>query len=894
MWSQYDEDLSKNVFFKSIKEYNSDILSKAATEKWIICVPRTGSQRNKNISITTILDHVLVPHSADTFSTLSKKNIHLKDQHLKYDNIFNVDVEVLFEETHYVGGENKYTVWCIEKPLFLSQNFSECSNNQVSLLTLQDCVDFLFNETAECQILESIQNLCTTFWKNEEKTFALDILQSQIDLIGNLFSQCLQVCFKSDGLREKCNSDELFLENLKLAVQTCMQYCLGQKLMYGINSLHHFTDSELNKIIRNSLNVSLSDLNIPCTLENEIISAKYELSRINNVFTCLDKVNCLARAFNVFNRSKNLQKLDMCLTSDDFLQIFVYLILQCNIPNWIANLSYIKYFNFTNFGNTDQNCFLKANLEGSIEFIKSSAFLENKISCMDKYTNEDNKSDQHSNTIFYYLYNKLKKAKSNEDLCNFLRIIFNKYLPETDLCHPLCSCKKCEQILMGGYNQKIKDVVNEHNQNFLIFSCIGNNIELIELLLSLEFNINFKDYCGKTALHYAAQLGFQDVLMLLINFGADVNIADNDKNTPLHLASDRGHENCVNALIYSSNLVELNLQNFSGDTPLFLAAKWGYINIVKVLLEGGASVCIKNNRKMSVLQVAPNYYITELIKWYGVVKSNKVIKEVECLSNTSNHSISNISEDIAFRNLKERGIFHGIKPKNDTELKSINVLLKSIENNDFPLACYYLGYTNILDLKKINLDTKCHPLCNCKACSAVDELDVLDEKHYKKKVRFKININTVNKDGFSALHIAAKFGRIEILRILLDSGASTNLCTYETYYTPLHLACMFERVPAVKELLKCGDCNIDAQDYKGNTPLYYGSIKNNNLKLVEILIHNGADSQKTNDSGKSILLQCEEKNYFRICSILKENAVSKSKTSNTNESDDFIKNKSLL
>ncbi|XP_076274793.1 ankyrin repeat domain-containing protein 27-like isoform X2 [Rhynchophorus ferrugineus] len=846
MWSQYDEDLSQNIFFKKIKDHYNDLIKKSSKDKWIICVPKNGSYRIEDILSDTILDHVLIQENDDTFSTLNKRQIFLKNHFLKVEDVFNVDVEILFEETHYIEGKSKYKVWCIERPLFASHITMRNSNSNTPLVSIRDCMDFLYLETFGYNILRSIHNLCDEFWKDKDESFLSDNLQSQKDLVGKLYSQCLQLCFKSDILQEKCNKDRIFLDNIKVAVETYMQYCLGEKLMYSINSLYYFKDSVFNKTVRNSINISLDDLNISSRLEEEVTLAKQELSRINNINTIIDKINCLSKTFEVFSKSVRLKHLNMHLTSDDFLQIFVYLILNCNICNWIANLTFMKQFHFTSaFGSSDQNSFLLANFEGSIEFISSSSFLSvNKV--LKPNTNDPN------NALFYSLYEKLKTVGGRDDLTNFVNIELNEYFEGTKFCHPLCSCPNCLRKVSGQCNQKLGNLLNEYGQNFIIISCLENNLYMIELLFTLDLDINCRDYDGKTALHYAAQHGFQDILMLLINYGADVNITDNDRNTPLHLACDRGHENCVN-----------------GESPLFLATRWGFLSIVKVLLENGASVCIKNKRNMTVFKLSPNYYVTKLFKDFGADQSIDISMEQKIVTNSninSSQSVPLFSTEPGFRKLNNT--LHGIKPNNEVELKTINLALKAIENNDLPLTCFYLGLNRNPFVGKGDkmFKSKCHPLCDCSSCSDMSDDDIPDGGYPKMEV--KMNVNLVNNEGFTCLHMAAKYGRTDILRILVDVGSSINLQAYDNLYTPLHLACIFQRVAVVKELLKCEDCNIDASDYKGNTALFYASVQNN-IKLTELLLQNGANGQKCNLSGMSVLAACEEKNLFRIITLLK-------------------------
>ncbi|XP_050307488.1 ankyrin repeat domain-containing protein 27-like [Anthonomus grandis grandis] len=363
--------------------------------------------------------------------------------------------------------------------------------------------------------------------------------------------------------------------------------------------------------------------------------------------------------------------------------------------------------------------------------------------------------------------------------------------------------------------------------------------------------------------------------MLLISDKANVNLVDCNKNTALHLACDRGHDSCVKALIYSSHFVEINLQNSLGETPLFLATKWGYFDIIKILLENGAAVCFKNNRNLSIYKLSPNYYVSNLFEQFGNQKSKNLAKEV--IDDKTSDSTSEKCYELPLSSKeghRMQNFLFGTRAKNASEEKRIQLLLKAIEDNDMPLTSFYLGYTgNLVDKGDVstdssNITTKCHPLCACNKCCAGDFLDSESVDH----TSHKLNVNVSNDEGYTPLHVAAKFGRTDILRILLDGGAYLNVRTNKTFHTPLHLAVMFQRVQAVKELLNCGHCEIDAQDLRGNTPLYYACIQNNsNLKILEYLLKNGADCQKKNFEEKTVLQICEEKNLFRVCRLLKEN-----------------------
>lgn len=52
---------------------------------------------------------------------------------------------------------------------------------------------------------------------------------------------------------------------------------------------------------------------------------------------------------------------------------------------------------------------------------------------------------------------------------------------------------------------------------------------------------------------------------------------DSTQNTPLHLACSHGHDEVVNALVFSRQpKCKINVVNDEGNTPLHNAARWGF------------------------------------------------------------------------------------------------------------------------------------------------------------------------------------------------------------------------------------------------------------------------------------------------------------------------------
>lgn len=91
---------------------------------------------------------------------------------------------------------------------------------------------------------------------------------------------------------------------------------------------------------------------------------------------------------------------------------------------------------------------------------------------------------------------------------------------------------------------------------------------------------------GETALHYAAQLGDQQMVQALLYYKAAIDPRDQFGNTPLHWAAQRGDLTILQMLIDAKAAIDP--QNKQGVTPLMMAAKAGQAQAVRLLLKDGA------------------------------------------------------------------------------------------------------------------------------------------------------------------------------------------------------------------------------------------------------------------------------------------------------------------
>ena len=116
-------------------------------------------------------------------------------------------------------------------------------------------------------------------------------------------------------------------------------------------------------------------------------------------------------------------------------------------------------------------------------------------------------------------------------------------------------------------------------------------------------DVNTKDALGRTPLHIAAEKGYGDVAMFLVENGTDVNLTDANGNTPLIFIIHKiGNLEITKRLIAKGAVV--NAQNRTGETALMYAAWRGYSEIVQLLLKNRADATLKNRQGDTALMLA--------------------------------------------------------------------------------------------------------------------------------------------------------------------------------------------------------------------------------------------------------------------------------------------------
>ncbi|KAB0401667.1 hypothetical protein E2I00_018007, partial [Balaenoptera physalus] len=933
----YDEDLLKNPFYLALQKWRPDLCNKVAQTRGIapefhgvfteetladaglcsllpalacrrpqdgavVLVPCKGSLSGSVQSTCQFESYILIPVE-EHFQTLNGKDVFIQGNRIKLGAGFAclLSVPILFEETFYNEKEESFSILCIAHPLEKRESSEEPStpSDAFSLKTIEDVREFLGRHAERFD--RNIASFQRAFRECERKS-----LRHHIDSVNALYTRCLQQLLRDSHLKVLAKQ-EAQMNLMKQAVEMYVQHDIYDLIFKYVGTMEASEDAAFNKITRSLQDLQQKDIGVKPEFSFNIPRAKRELAQLNRCTSPQQKLACLRKVVQLITQSPSQRVNLETMCADDLLSVLLYLLVKTEIPNWMANLSYIKNFRFSSSAK-DELGYCLTSVEAAIEYIRQGSlsvkppesegfgdrlFLKQRMSLLSQMTSTP------IDCLFQHIASgnqkEVERVLSQEDR--------DKDAVQK-MCHPLCFCDDCEKLVSGRLNDP--SIVtpfsrDDRGHTPLHVAALCGQASLIDFLVSKGAVVNATDYHGSTPLHLACQKGCQSVTLLLLHYKASAEVQDNNGNTPLHLACTYGHEDCVKALVYYDvQSCRLDIGNEKGDTPLHIAARWGYQSIIETLLQNGASTEMQNRLKETPLKYSVHDGSPPSVRREGAevfrgkrtgLRLPALLEPSLCLALT-HPSLGSLAAGaraapsvlhLVHRQPTEQTVAWMCPSPADGEpsltpprapppLSRAGCDLLSegqaIADGDLEMVRYLLEWTEEdLDeaedaFRAVDLEF-CHPLCQCPKCAPTQKVWLFFCRGKLAKIPASgLGVNVTNQDGSSPLHVAALHGRADLILLLVKHGASVGARDAKQA-VPLHLACQKGHFQVVKCLLD-SNAKPNKKDISGNTPLLYACSRGHH-EVAALLLQHGASINASNNKGNTALHEAViEKHVFVV------------------------------
>ncbi|ETS78896.1 hypothetical protein PFICI_08749 [Pestalotiopsis fici W106-1] len=332
------------------------------------------------------------------------------------------------------------------------------------------------------------------------------------------------------------------------------------------------------------------------------------------------------------------------------------------------------------------------------------------------------------------------------------------------------------------------DPAKERNE-LLHIAARNNHLEIVQELLK-DNRYASKRKCS-TAVLWAAQRGYIEVVATLLASGKVMAVQDYEGNTALHRAAANQSQAIVELLLQSTTDFDINALNKPQETPLHCAARSGRLWTVQTLLNprrgSGARADLKSKSGQTALHVAASYGHTAIT---AALLEHPDMKDA-CLSTDDDG---------------DTALILAVREGHVETLEAFLPLLSKHTPQDLqgPKDAWYAA---------VEADgEKCIPVL----------------LHNKWPM-----INDDSSPRATALHQAAKKDEVDLMELLCKNGAKIEARTLSGD-TPLHWAAEHDSKGAVRFLLNRG-ATIDPHDDEWVTPLWKAAYDGSYDSVQELL-----------------------------------------------------------
>jgi len=414
------------------------------------------------------------------------------------------------------------------------------------------------------------------------------------------------------------------------------------------------------------------------------------------------------------------------------------------------------------------------------------------------------------------------------------------------------------------------------------YAIMDNLTGLVIFLLEKNIDLNIKTLSGATALHEAVRIGNLDIISMLVNSGADVNASDAGGNTPLHVGIPPEAYLNVLALLVSRG-ADVNLRDEHGDTPLHIAVILNRSpESVKLLLNSNADVHIRNINGKTPLYIAVQERRIPLIplliesgsEIFAFDNNGVTPFDISAKANDGTYNLLITKDTVNQRDSSGNTMLHSAV-LNRAKPEQIGRILDQralvdSRNRDGDTALHLAVRTNQREIGEYLISRG----ANIFSLNSLGDSPLSLALKTDNMREWIINPTTITlKDGLgnNMLHYAAEWGLNNAISLIIRSGIPVDTQN-ATGQTPIFMATKCDS-PSTLKIFIDNNANLNIRDNQGNSVLHE-AVRWNAINSISFLISSGMDINANSLNGNTPLHDAVILNLPEIAALLIRNGAS--------------------
>ncbi|KAL1527096.1 hypothetical protein AB1Y20_015779 [Prymnesium parvum] len=372
------------------------------------------------------------------------------------------------------------------------------------------------------------------------------------------------------------------------------------------------------------------------------------------------------------------------------------------------------------------------------------------------------------------------------------------------------------------------------------------DLEKLKLMLACGASVNAADNERRTCMHFAASVGNLKVVQALIEAGANLNLVDRLGRTPLGNAVREGHRHVAHAIREAGGEVLYDEATTSGE--LCEMARCGNIEGIKLLLSGGCSVNAADYDQRTCMHLAASS---------GNLLVVEALIEHKCDLNAKDRwGGTPLADAVREGHQHVASVLRSLDASlGMSDVCASQTLVQKVIIGDSKGVAMLLENGIQINVLNYDLQTGLH------VAAAAGYLGIT-----RQLIEFKADLSLVNRRGATVLGEAVSKRHGQVARAIREAGGEV---LYDEATTSGELCEMARcgNIDGIKLLLS-GGCSVNAADYDQRTCMHLAA-SSGNLLVVEALIEHKCDLNAKDRWGGTPLADAVREGHGQIARVLR-------------------------